>query len=290
MSDSEAVVELEGFTYAYPNHPPALKNITLQVRKGDMLGIIGPNGAGKSTLCKSLNGLVPHFYGGSIAGTVKVAGMHTMKHSVAELSVKVGLVFQDPTNQFSGVSTTVQEEVAFGMSMRGYAREEMLSRVKEALETVGLQGLEKRSPYELSGGQQQRLAIATVLAVRPEVIVMDEPTAQLDPIGKTEVFQTLQQLKNEGNTIIVAEHEIEALAGFADQMILLQEGEIVSRGDTRSVLTDVKKLKDAGVDPPSVTELIYELSSQLKIVGPQLPIVLPEATSLLSKFLERNRK
>lgn len=286
MSGTTAVVAVQDFTYAYPNHMPVLQGISYEVRKGEMLGIIGPNGAGKSTLCKSLNGLVPHFYGGTISGSVKVAGMDTMRHSVAELSLRVGLVFQDPTNQFSGVSTRVDEEVAFGMSMMGHSREEMQIRIKEVLRAVGLEKLDDRSPYDLSGGQQQRLAIATVLAVRPEVIVMDEPTAHLDPIGKTEVLQTMRELNRKGYTIIVAEHEIEALATFADRIIVLDDGRMIAQGDTRSVLTMVKKLKEVGIDPPSVTELCEILSNELMIRKERFPITLEEATALFSQRLE----
>ena len=290
MSSRDAVVEVRDFTYSYPSHPPVLSEVSFEVKKGEMLGIIGPNGAGKSTLCKSLNGLVPHFYGGAIAGTVSIAGMDTMKHTVAQLSLKVGLVFQDPTNQFSGVSTRVDEEVAFGMSMMGYPREEMRPRIEEALRVVGLEKLKDRSPYELSGGQQQRLAIATVLAVRPEIIVMDEPTAQLDPIGKTEVLQTMRELNRQGYTIIVAEHEIEALATFADRLIVLDNGRITMQGKTRGVLTKVKKLKEIGIDPPSVTELCDLLSNELLIHEERFPITLDEATVLFSQALGGNRK
>jgi energy-coupling factor transport system ATP-binding protein len=210
-----------------------------------------------------------------------------MKHSVAELSLKVGLVFQDPTNQFSGVSTRVDEEVAFGMSMMGFLREEMQARTEDVLKVVGLEKFAQRSPYELSGGQQQRLAIATVLAVRPEIIVMDEPTAQLDPVGKTEVLQTMRQLNGQGYTIIVAEHEIEALATFADRLIVLDNGSAVELGETRQVLTRVKKLKELGIDPPSVTELCDQLSTELKISREEFPISLEEATGLFSQILER---
>lgn len=280
MPHDEVTVQVDSLTYSYLGHAPVLHDINLRVLKGEMLGIIGPNGAGKSTLCKALNGLVPHFYGGTYGGTVTVAGMDTMKHTVADLSLKIGLVFQEPTNQFSGVSTRVDEEVAFGMSMMGFEREEMLKRIKDSLRQVGLEGLEERSPFELSGGQQQRLAIATVLAVRPGVIVMDEPTAQLDPVGKTEVLETMRALNKEGYTIIVAEHEIEELATFADRIITLNEGRIILEGATRDVLTRVGQLKKIGVDPPSVTELSQLLSEKADLTPDQYPITVDEAITL----------
>ncbi len=285
MPTDEVAVQVDGLTYSYPSHAPVLDDINLRVLKGEMMGIIGPNGAGKSTLCKALNGLVPHFYGGSYGGTVIVAGMNTMKHTVADLSLKVGLVFQEPTNQFSGVSTRVDEEVAFGMSMMGFQREEMLNRIKGSLRQVGLEGLEERSPFELSGGQQQRLAIATVLAVRPEVIVMDEPTAQLDPVGKTEVLETMRALNKEGYTIIVAEHEIEELATFADRIITLNQGRIILEGSTRDVLTRVDELKEIGVDPPSVTELSKLIAEKADLTADQYPITLDEAITLYRDLL-----
>lgn len=275
-------------TYAYPGHAPVLHEINLRVLKGEMLGIIGPNGAGKSTLCKALNGLVPHFYGGTYGGTVSAAGMNTMEHTVADLSLKVGLVFQEPTNQFSGVSTRVDEEVAFGMSMMGFQREEMFSRIRDSLRQVGLEGLEERSPFELSGGQQQRLAIATVLAVRPEIIVMDEPTAQLDPVGKTEVLETMRALNKQGYTIIVAEHEIEELATFADRVITLHDGRVVLEGSTRGVLTQIARLKKIGVDPPSVTELSQLVAEKTSLTPDKYPITLDEAIDLYRGLLGDN--
>ncbi len=288
MPADETTVQVDGLIYGYPGHAPVLQEISLKVTKGEMFGIVGPNGAGKSTLCKALNGLVPHFYGGTYGGSVIVSGMNTMKHTVAELSLKVGLVFQEPSNQFSGVSTRVDEEVAFGMSMMGFDRQEMSGRMTNALKQVGLEGLEDRSPYELSGGQQQRLAIATVLAVRPEVIVMDEPTAQLDPVGKTEVLETMHALNKEGYTIIVAEHEIEELATFADRIIALNEGKIILEGPTHGVLTQIERLRGIGVDPPSVTELSHLLANEIALKPEKYPITLDEAIALYRTTLEGN--
>src|SRR3989304_5494970 len=290
MAGNTIAIAVQDFTYAYPNHSAVLQEINFEVLKGEMFGVIGPNGAGKSTLCKALNGLVPQFYGGTYGGDVTVSGMNTMKHTVAELSLKVGLVFQEPSNQFSGVSTRVDEEVAFGMSMMGFQREEMTDRIKDSLRQVGLEGLENRSPFELSGGQQQRLAIATVLAVKPEIIVMDEPTAQLDPLGKPEVFQTMRDLNGKGYTIIVAENEIEAMAAFADRILVLDHTEMVTQGETRKVLNEVKKLKQMGIDPPSVTELCEILRGELKIDEGKFPIELNEAISLFSRVLREHAK
>jgi len=167
----------------------------------------------------------------------------------------------------------------------GFQREEMLRRISDALKEVGLEGLEERSPFELSGGQQQRLAIATVLAVRPEVIVMDEPTAQLDPVGKTEVLETMRALNREGYTIIVAEHEIEELATFADRIIALNEGRILFEGPTRTVLTRIDELKKIGVDPPSVTELSHVLAQRANLKPEAYPITLDEAIAFYRDLL-----
>lgn len=281
---SEPVIHVERLTYSYPTREYVLYDISFDVHKGEVLGIIGPNGAGKSTLCKALNGLVPHFYGGKYGGKVIVAGMEVLKHTVAELSTKVGLVFQDPEEQMSGLALTVWEEVAFGLMMLGFPKDEITRRVQEVIKVVGLQGLEDRSPFELSGGQMQRLAIATVLAVQPEVLVLDEPTAQLDPIGKFEVFSVIEKLARQGSTIVVVEHEIEELATFADNIILLDQGRVKAYGSAKDVLTQVEKLKSLGVDPPSVTELTYYLNRE---VGADLevPITLDEAVKIYAEAL-----
>jgi energy-coupling factor transporter ATP-binding protein EcfA2 len=279
-----AVIKVENLTYAYPTSRDfVLKNISFEVQRGEVLAVIGPNGAGKSTLLKSLNGLVPHFYGGRYGGRVIVAGHEVLKTPISTLSTKVGFVFQDPEDQISGLALTVWEEVAFGLMMLGYPREIIEERVREAIDYVGLKGLENRSPFELSGGEMQRLAIATVLAVKPEVIVMDEPTAQLDPLGKFEVLSVVRKLAEEGATIVIAEHEIEDVVYFADKMLLLDNGRAVAYGDAREVVAMVDELKSRGVDPPSVTELAHLLYRKLG-VNASYPVTLEEAVEVFSRL------
>jgi energy-coupling factor transport system ATP-binding protein len=285
VKNMEQIIKVENLTYAYPTSKDfVLKNISFTVKKGEVLAVIGPNGAGKSTLLKALNGLVPHFYGGKYGGRVVVSGFEVLNTPISKMSTKVGFVFQDPEDQISGLALTVWEEVAFGLMMLGYPREEIDKRVREAIEYVGLTGLEKRSPFELSGGQMQRLAIATVLALRPEVIVMDEPTAQLDPLGKYEVLSVIEKLAESGSTIVLAEHEIEEVVYFADKMLLLDKGEAVAYGDTRKVVTMVEELKRRGVDPPSVTELTSLLKEKTG-VDVALPVTLEEAVKIYSELL-----
>ena len=281
----EPIVVYENFSYSYPTTPNALVDIDLKIDRGEVFGVIGPNGAGKSTFCKSLNGLVPHFYGGTVKGRVLVDGMDTLEHTTSELSMKVGLVFQEPETQLSGLALTVEDEVGFGLSMLGFPSEVIRKRTREALEKVGLKGFEKRSPSELSGGEQQRLAIATVLAMEPEIMVLDEPVALLDPIGKSEVLSVVKELAVEGSTIVIAEHEIEELAYFADRILVLNEGRMVSLDDSKRVLSEVEKLKKIGIDPPSVTELAYLLERDLGIKL-EYPITLPEALKIFGELME----
>ncbi|MEN2975338.1 MAG: ABC transporter ATP-binding protein [Candidatus Caldarchaeales archaeon] len=282
----EHIIVFDHFSYSYPTHPNALVDIDLKIYPGEILGVIGPNGSGKSTLCKSLNGLVPHFYGGIIKGRVYVAGMDTLENTVDRLSLKVGLVFQEPETQLSGLALTVEDEVGFGLSMLGFPPEVMKERIEEALKKVELKGFEKRSPFELSGGEQQRLAIATVLAMRPEVMVLDEPVSLLDPISKHQVLSIVKDLAKDGSTIVIAEHEIEELAYFVDKILVLNEGRMFSLDDARSVLREVEKLKNIGIDPPSITELVFLLERELGISFKEYPITLPEALKIFREVIK----
>ncbi|MEN2974186.1 MAG: ATP-binding cassette domain-containing protein [Candidatus Caldarchaeales archaeon] len=282
----EPIIVFDHFTYSYPTKQNAIVDVDLKIFPGETIGIIGPNGAGKSTLCKSLNGLVPHFYGGIVRGRVYVAGVDTLETTVDKLSLKVGLVFQEPEAQLSGLAITVEDEVGFGLSMLGVDPRIIRERVKEALRIVGLEGFEKRSPLELSGGEQQRLAIATVLAMKPEIIVLDEPVALLDPIGKYQVLSTVRKLAvEEGLTVIIAEHEIEELASIVDKIIVLYEGKILSVNDSKTVLSEVEKLRAIGIDPPSITELMFMLKNELNIELNELPITLSEGLRILREMI-----
>lgn len=251
---SNKALVIRGLTYTYPEtQEPALSDISFDLDYGQVLGVVGPTGAGKTTLALAIMGLIPNVLGGAMGGEVIVGGTPTNGSKMDELSRKVGLVFQEPENQLSQM--TVEEEVAFGMANLGTPRKVMERRIPEALSMVGLDGFEKRSPLALSGGQQQRLAIASVLAMRPSVIVLDEPTSMLDPIGKDEVFNVLTALRGERRTVIIIEHEVERLAEFCDGILLLSEGRIKALGAPREVFGRLKKLAESKVRPPQVTQL-----------------------------------
>lgn len=234
-----ALVTLEHVTYRYPlTETPALNDISLTVEEGEFVAVIGPNGAGKSTLCYALSGFVPHFFKGELSGSIRVEGREVRETALSEWVTRVGLVFQNPFNQISGAKYTVYEEVAFGLENLGVPRDEMKARVEEALALTGIRHLAERSPYSLSGGQQQRVALASILVMRPRVLVLDEPTSQLDPIGTREVFNVIRAMSKQGMTVVLVEHKIEWIAAFADRVIALHDGQILRTGAPGEVLTD----------------------------------------------------
>src|SRR5215217_7236170 len=233
-----AIVNLQNVTYQYPlTDVPVLQAINLQVEDGEFVALIGPNGAGKSTLCYTLSGFVPHFFKGELSGTVEVAGMESHRSTLSEWVMNVGLAFQNPFNQISGAKYTVFEELAFGLENIGVPRPEMITRVEEAMELTGISDLADRSPYSLSGGQQQRVALASILVMQPKVLVLDEPTSQMDPIGTREVLAVIRSMAEQGMTVILAEHKVEWIAQFADRVIALNEGQILLEGTPSEVLT-----------------------------------------------------
>ena len=233
-----AIVNLQNVTYKYPlTDSPALRNINLQVDAGEFVAIVGPNGAGKSTLCYTLAGFVPHFFKGEITGTVEVAGNESSQSNLHEWVLNVGLAFQNPFNQISGAKYTVFEEIAFGLENIGVPREHMKERVEDVMALTGIIDLADRSPYSLSGGQQQRVALASILVMQPKVLVLDEPTSQMDPIGTREVFGVIRTMAEKGMTVILVEHKVEWIANFADRVIALYEGQILLEGKPQDVLT-----------------------------------------------------
>jgi len=262
----------------------ALKGIDLTVRRGEFLVIVGPSGAGKSTLCLTLCGMIPHFSRGYYKGEVMINGRETKKMKLSEITRKVGIVFQDPDTQF--VTMSVEDEVAFPLENHGVPRQEMLERVRRTMEMTRILELKDKYPHELSGGQKQRVAIASILALEPEILILDEPTSDLDPVGKSEVFLMLSELKRAGRTIILVEHNTEEAAKYADRVVLLRDGKIIMEGPPRKVFEEVESLKSAGVYPPQVAELAYILSNRYGVRG-ELPITLEECLEWLRELNAR---
>lgn len=249
-------INLSGLHFTYRHtESPALAGIDLQVGSGEVVVIVGPSGAGKSTLCYTLNGLIPKFQRGDMTGTVTILGQPAADQKVNALASQVGLVFQDFESQL--FATNVELEVAFAPENMAVDRTEIARRVAECLATVGLTGLEHREPATLSGGQKQRLAIASVLSLEPRIVVMDEPTTDLDPLGKEGVFTVARRLRERGLTLVIAEHETEE-AAVADRVVVLNEGRIVAQGAPDEVLTRPDWLESIGVQPLGATQLTAE--------------------------------
>jgi energy-coupling factor transporter ATP-binding protein EcfA2 len=233
-----AFVNIQNLTYKYPlTKEPVLQNVNLQIQECEFVSIIGPNGAGKSTLCYALAGFVPHFFKGEISGEIEVDGKKSSESTLDKWVLNVGLAFQNPFNQISGAKYTVFEEIAFGLENIGVPRDEMKVRVEEALALTGIRDLADRSPYSLSGGQQQRVALTSILVMRPRLLVLDEPTSQMDPIGTREVFGVVRKMAEEGMTVVMVEHKVEWIANFADRVIALKDGQILLEGRPNDVLT-----------------------------------------------------
>jgi energy-coupling factor transporter ATP-binding protein EcfA2 len=272
-----AIAELRDVTYKYPGtDTPALKNINLQVNEGEFVAVVGPNGAGKSTLCYTLAGFVPHFFKGEMTGTVEVSGKDLQKSTLNDWVLTVGLAFQNPFNQITGAKYTVFEELAFGLENIGIPRQEMITRVEEAMQLTGISELADRSPYSLSGGQQQRVALTSILVMQPEVLVLDEPTSQLDPVGTREVFAVIRTMAERGMTVVMAEHKVEWIAQFADRVVAIYDGQILLEGKPSQVLTsELLPEKGFGISRyTSVARRAKELGLWKK---ENLPVTLDEA-------------
>lgn len=233
------MVHLRGVTYSYPVTPfPALHGVDLDVEEGEVVAIVGPSGAGKSTLCHVIAGFVPHFHGGTLEGEVHVDGLDTVVADLHHVTARVGLVFQNPFTQMSGSKYTVRGELAFGLENLGVDRGEMLSRIEAVAVNTGIDHLLDRSPYALSGGEQQRVALASILVMQPKVLVLDEPTSQLDPAGTREVFDIISRVANSGMTVLIVEHKMEWVTQVAHRIVALVGGAVHAVGPPEEVLID----------------------------------------------------
>ena len=253
-----AFLEVEHLKYRYPHTKKlALDDISFTAEKGEFIGIIGENGAGKSTLSQAFCGLVPQFYKGAYGGKVTVDGIAAATTPTAELCKKVGLIFQNPFNQLSGAKDTVWDEVAFGLENFGVPTEQIHERLDKVLHQLDIWQFREKNPFDLSGGQMQRVAIASVLAMEPEILLLDEPTSQLDPQGSEEVFHTVELLAKTGITIFMIEQKMEKLASYCDRILLLHEGKQIAF-DTPEKIFSRSDLADLGICPPYATRYCKE--------------------------------
>lgn len=247
-------LETKNLSFTYPDGTKALKNVNIQIKKGEKIAIIGPNGAGKSTLFSHFNGLSE-----PTSGHVEIEGEKIVftRDELLKVRQKVGIVFQDPNDQL--FAPTVKEDVAFGPMNLGLDYDEVKNRIKESLEMVGMSGFEDKTPHHLSGGQQKRVAIAGIIAMKPEIMILDEPTAGLDPEGVDKVLNILNKLNDEGMSIVISSHDIEMINQFADRIFVLYDGEIIAEGDNHKIFSDKALLKKAHLKAPTTTEILYQL-------------------------------
>ncbi|BCN32483.1 energy-coupling factor ABC transporter ATP-binding protein [Anaeromicropila herbilytica] len=274
-------ITVTNLKYKYPHRDNlALNNISFEIQPGEFIGIVGENNSGKSTLCQSIIGLVPHFYKGGYGGSVIIDDIEVYKSDISTLCKKVGLIFQNPFNQVTGSKETVFEEIAFGLENIGIPRDEMIERINFSMKLLDIEQYKDRNPFDLSGGQMQRVAIASIIAMKPEIIILDEPTSQLDPAGSEEVFQAVTKLSNEGITIIMVEHKIEKIAAYCDKVMLMHKGELI-KFDTPSEVFSLDNLSDYGINPPIFTSICKKLN--LRKDDNNYPVTIEETLQLLKK-------
>jgi energy-coupling factor transporter ATP-binding protein EcfA2 len=278
------VIKIEQFTFYYSGSSlPALKNVNLTINDGEFLLITGPSGGGKSSLCRCFNGLIPHFYGGTVSGRVEVQGIDTSVQSMKKITGTVGMIFQDPENQM--VTTDVEREIAFGLENMAFPRDLIAKRIEESLDTLGISGLRHRQLHELSGGEKQKVAIASVLALHPNIIVLDEPTSELDPKGAEEVLSIIARLNDElGITIILVEHRLDRVVHLVDRVIILDKGQIAADGHPGEVFSRTS-IADSGIGIPPIIRLVQGLRNNgFSIV--KTPLTVKESRQFLDGIFE----
>ncbi len=253
------MIEIKDLHFKYHSQTEeVLKGINLKIKKGEFVSIIGPSGCGKSTLCLTLNGIIPRTISGDFSGDIIIDGLNTKDHEVSEFSRKVGMILQNPESQLFAM--TVEEELAFGPENLAVPRREIEERISWALSIVNMENKRDEFPGNLSGGQKQRIAIAASLTMMPEILVLDEPTSQLDPVGKREVFSVLKKLhKNQKMTIVLVEHKTEPIAELSDRVVVMDKGSVALEGNPRFVFEKVQILRELGVMVPDVSYLTYLL-------------------------------
>ena len=277
------MLEVKNIKYSYNADYQALKGVSLKIEKGEMVALLGKNGAGKSTLFLHLNGIYQ-----PDEGQVFIDGEELKydKKSLLKFRQKVGIVFQNPDDQI--FAPTVEEDVAFGPLNLGLPMEEVQDRVENALARVGMSGFEKTAPHHLSGGQKKRVAIAGILAMKPEVMVLDEPTAGLDPQGVVDLSILLNELNDEGITIVISTHEVDLVPNYAEKVFVLVDGLLIAEGTPKEIFAKPEILEQANLKVPIVTDLFQQLESEGFDMGGDYPLTIDEAKEKFLELLNKN--
>lgn len=278
-----AIVDVSGLSFTYSGtEQPAIKDIDLRVESGEFILLVGPSGCGKSTLCRCLNGLIPHFHTGEMKGRVLVMGKDTATTPTFILSQDVGFVFQNPENQLFALS--VENDVAFALENLAYPRDEIRRRVDLALRIVDIESLRHKSPFELSGGQQQRVAIASVLAMKPSLMIFDEPTSFLDPLSAQNLIRSISEIQDTtGMAVVLVEHRLDLAARYATRIVVMERGRIAEDGPPAEVLGR-DETEVFGVGIPKIVKLAKTLNKDLRIFN-QLPLTVEEASKKIKGVL-----
>lgn len=278
------MITIEGLTFQYKNsNQNALDGISLTIRDGDFLGIIGESGAGKTTLIRALNGIIPHHFPGDYYGSVKVDGEDTFDVTPSTISLKIGTVFQDIDSQM--ISSVVEDEILFGMENFSIPREEIESRLSGALDAVGISQLRYRNIAHLSGGQKQKVAIAAIIALRPKILLLDEPTSELDPQSSLAIFRLLKELNESyGLTVIVVEQKIMLLSEFVKELAVMKSGRIILNGAVREVLKNTSEVRNSGINCPRVVALANRLT-ELGIKLEEICVSVDEAETMARRLM-----
>lgn len=282
-----AIISLKDVSYQYPlEKHEAIKDFSYDFERGTVYGLIGANESGKTTLCNIIRGFIPTLYRGELKGEILINNKNISDYSLGELSEIIGYSFQNPFSQISGVKDNVYEEIAFGMENIGMQREDMIKKVDELVEMFNLEKLVNKNPYELSGGQKQRVSLASVIALNPEIIILDEPTSQLDPKSTEDIFNVVNLLKKQGKTIILIEHKIDLIAEYCDNILLMSNGTLAIEGTVSSVLTNPSVLENGG-QLTQIALFFLELNKQLECKYQNIPLTVMDAYHMMKGAYRR---
>ena len=274
-----SLIELQHINYRYPlTSDLTIKDLSLKVEPGEVLGVIGSNGSGKTTVCNIMRGFIPAFYKGELEGKVIFEDKPLDTSNLGRLAQKIGYAFQNPFTQITGVKYTVYDEIGYGLENLSVPREEANKKVEQVIELLNLEKIRNQNPYDLSGGQKQMVALASVIVLDPELIILDEPTSQLDPSSTLAVYNIVKNLKKQGKTIIIVDHKVDLLAQVCDEIAVIQDGQLVVKGETHHVFSD-EKVVAAGGQIPEVSAFYLKKYPKSK----QVPVTVDEAYEMLKE-------